>query len=364
MEYPILYKDKRFWKIYITNKKNIALIHIEHGQIGGKITKVSPQIVEPTSSKTALDRAKQLAKTKWQNKITTDGFAKKQETKKQFLPMKPVDWDKYGDKIEYPAYLQPKLDGVRMFALIKDGKLTMLSRQNKPISNITHLEKHLEAIFKKYPNIVLDGELLIGEPYKQSELRGILAKKYLEKENQNKIDKITYNIFDLVEMDKLDEPFNKRWELAEKIAKQYNDIRLVPTYIVQNKSDIKQMFTKMVELGYEGAIIRNFKTLYRLGKQSMDVQKIKLYFMDKFKIIGYDEAKGNDKGTVIWEVQCLKNTNRSFRVKPMGTREMKKRLYENAEKHIGEMLEVYFYEKDEDGCVVRIKTAENISKYY
>ena len=274
--------------------------------------------------------------------------------------MKPVEWDKYNDKIKYPAYLQPKLDGVRMYAFYKNG-VQMLSRQSKPILNINHLQNHLEKIFKKYPDIVLDGELLIAAPYQQKELRGILSKKYLDNSNTNKINKITYNIFDLIERNNMDATFQSRWKLAEKIAKEYNDINLVPTYIVENKKDVNKMFNQMIELGYEGAIIRNMNSIYRMGKQSQNTQKIKLYFMDEFEIINYHEGSGNNKGTVIWEVKCLKNPKRSFRVRPMGSRESKKALFKDAEQFIGKKLEVYFFEKNEDGCVVRIKTAKNLS---
>ena len=98
-----------------------------------------------------------------------------------------------------------------------------------------------------------------------------------------------------------------------------------------------------------------------MGKQSQNTQKIKLYFMDEFEIINYHEGSGNNKGTVIWEVKCLKNPNRSFKVRPMGSRESKRLLFKDAEQFIGKKLEVYFYEKNEDGCVVRIKTAKNLS---
>jgi len=80
MELPILYKKIdnkiKFWKIsvrFITPSK--AAIFTEYGFIGGKITKHNPQFIEKSvGSKTPFDRAVQLAKTKWQNKITSDKY--------------------------------------------------------------------------------------------------------------------------------------------------------------------------------------------------------------------------------------------------------------------------------------------------
>ena len=77
MEFPTLYKEDRFWKIYITTSKTSAEIHTEFGKIGGKISHPPPQIVSPTSTKSALERAKILATTKWQNKITSGGYKQK-----------------------------------------------------------------------------------------------------------------------------------------------------------------------------------------------------------------------------------------------------------------------------------------------
>ena len=59
------------------------------------------------------------------------------------------------DKADYPAYIQPKLDGVRCL-FTKDGAF---SRADNQFMNVKHIEKALENFFNKYPTAVLDGEL-------------------------------------------------------------------------------------------------------------------------------------------------------------------------------------------------------------
>ena len=59
-----------------------------------------------------------------------------------------IDWSK-------PVYMQPKLDGVRCL-FTKDGAF---SRTGKQFMNIKHIEDSLKSFFKKYPEMVLDGEL-------------------------------------------------------------------------------------------------------------------------------------------------------------------------------------------------------------
>lgn len=350
----------KFWKIHIQSvDKNKAAIFTEYGFIGGKIVKHLPQFIENSvGKKTAYNRALQLAKTKWQNKKIIDKYSENiQNDLPAFHPMKPTDWEKYSNSINFPAFLQPKLDGVRMFSFMDNGELKMLSRQSKPLENIEHLIPQLKAIFQEYPDLVLDGELLIDPKYEQKELRGVLKKKYLNEENHKKMKTINYNIFDVISRNNLDEIFSNRWKLANKIIKK--NINIVPTIIVKSKEEVNKKFNELINKGFEGAIIRNGNGKYRMGKQSQDLQKIKLYFSEDFIISGFSEGTGNEKGTIIWEVKCNNNPNKTFRVRPMGSRETKKELFRNGNKYIGKKLKVYFYEKDSNGCVTRIKTGED-----
>ena len=59
------------------------------------------------------------------------------------------------DKADYPAFIQPKLDGVRCLFSAKGA----FSRAGNQFMNVMHIEKALEPFFAKYPNAVVDGEL-------------------------------------------------------------------------------------------------------------------------------------------------------------------------------------------------------------
>ena len=59
------------------------------------------------------------------------------------------------DKADYPAFIQPKLDGVRCLFSTSGA----FSRAGNQFMNVMHIEKALEPFFAKNPNAVLDGEL-------------------------------------------------------------------------------------------------------------------------------------------------------------------------------------------------------------
>ena len=59
------------------------------------------------------------------------------------------------DKADYPAFIQPKLDGVRCLFTAKGA----FSRANNQFMNVEHIEQALKPFFAKNPTAVLDGEL-------------------------------------------------------------------------------------------------------------------------------------------------------------------------------------------------------------
>ena len=70
--------------------------------------------------------------------------------------IKPMLAHKYNeDKADYPAFIQPKLDGVRCLFTAKGA----FSRANNKFMNVDHIEKALKPFFAKNHTAVLDGEL-------------------------------------------------------------------------------------------------------------------------------------------------------------------------------------------------------------
>ena len=70
--------------------------------------------------------------------------------KQVIKPMLAVEVD--FNKLRYPVYAQPKLDGIRV--IIKDG--VVYSRSLKPIPN-----KHVQSLFGHLHGA--DGELIVGD---------------------------------------------------------------------------------------------------------------------------------------------------------------------------------------------------------
>ena len=70
--------------------------------------------------------------------------------------IKPMLAHKYDpQRATYPAYIQPKLDGVRCTISAKGA----FSRTHKEFKNVDHIKRSLKAFFREHPYAILDGEL-------------------------------------------------------------------------------------------------------------------------------------------------------------------------------------------------------------
>jgi len=96
-----------------------------------------------------------------QSKVTkqlTKGYFKTEEeakTEEVILPMLAKDYKKESKKIDWDSdlvYAQPKLDGMRCLAIVKDGHVTLKSRDGKMIQNMGHITYELGKYQLKHMN--------------------------------------------------------------------------------------------------------------------------------------------------------------------------------------------------------------------
>jgi DNA ligase-1 len=251
--------------------------------------------------------------------------------------------------IEYPCFVQPKLDGLRCIVYLDTAakKIKFQSRTGSEFVGLDHLAKFLTPVFSQNPNTIFDGELYTDQmPFE--ELAGLIKKKTRSAIDGPRVEKIEYHVYDLVE---IETPFVERFAKLRQILSPLGSIRLVPAITVQTIAEFKTRFTEYVEQGYEGIMLRNIQGKYQQGYRSHDLQKYKEFFEDEYVISGFKEGDGRDKGTIIW--MCLCPDGREFSVRPRGTMETRRQLYDSAQMkpdaYIGRHLTVIYQELSEQG---------------
>ena len=135
-------------------------------------------------------------------------------------PMLLHNYRKYSHKILYPAFVQPKYDGLRVIAqLTKSGKVNLITRQGNIITNLSHINKDLKKLFKHFKlnkNIYFDGEIftrhLIPEHFKSINRITKLTDKA-----KKKISLLKFYIFDFFNLKNMGLEFSQRRHILSLI---------------------------------------------------------------------------------------------------------------------------------------------------
>lgn len=273
------------------------------------------------------------------------------------LPMLAQDYKKQYKKLKYPCYVQCKLDGFRMIYNTTTGKIT--TRQGKEYNIIKESGKLYEELQKLPKGLILDGELYTNKV--NFEELGVLRKtKKLTKEELDNLCKIEYHIYDLIDTKLVFEERIKKIKdlLIDKYAKLIHEkLIYVETFLVKNEEEIKNYHTIFLEQGYEGTMVRNKDSFYKIKQRSSDLLKYKDFQDSEFKIIDYTlekDTSGADENLIVWVINVpVKQQFIKCKVRPMGTKEERKDLYkkcvENFEQFKGRNLWTKFFEYTADG---------------
>ena len=199
------------------------------------------------------------------------------------------------DKADYPAFIQPKLDGVRCLFSAKGA----FSRTGNQFMNVMHIEKALEPFFAKYPNAVVDGELYNhGLKDDFEKIISLVRKKKPTVQDIVEASQMTqYHIYDIASMEYATYTDRNLFILAESCFKNKYCIQITPTRLATDFDHAQQWHEKNLKAGYEGSIYRTPSGKYK-GTRSWDLMKFKDFEDSEAIIVGYEIGKGKRQGTL------------------------------------------------------------------
>lgn len=365
MELPLLYSFKnnkfRIWSIKVTPECEIVRTY---GQEDGvqtvsvqKIT--SGKNIGKKNETTPYEQACAGAMSMFRKQKVTAGYSEIRSKEPVLpLPMLAHSFDKRSHRITYPAFVQPKIDGVRMItAFNENGEFVFLSRTGKSFGALKGaFEKHLG--FLKSPSIVLwlDGELF-SSTLTFEEIVSTVRNE--QTPDPKMFDQLEYHVYDIIPENN-DMSFHERHEALRQLSQKFSDkIKRVPTYVVHNADEVIRHHDNFVKQGYEGVMIRNRDGPY-VYKRSYDLQKYKNFRDDEFVIVDIKEAIGNDAGTAI--LQCKTNNGSYFWVRPRGSKEYRAELLRNKEHILYKLLTVR-YQNLTDKNIPRFPVGTTIRDY-
>jgi ATP-dependent DNA ligase len=357
VEFETLYNNNRFWKVliksnvcirdisdeYLDNKVNQISIYLftQYGVMGGKITTSALTEVygknKNKSNETTNIRQAIMQAISMMNKKKQAGFSITQNfVNDKLYPMALDIFSKNKEKINYPCFIQPKLDGHRML-IQKNGNgvdMDLLSRRLHDITGFNNIKEEAKELYSRLENEGCGINFLDGEVYLHGKPLQDISSIVRGNEDESK-EGMEYHIFDICSIDK-SMPCNLRFQVLSKIMlnSQFKHIKLVETKLCENEEMGDTLFEEYVNMKYEGIVYKQFDYIYEASssreKRSLQYLKRKKQHDEEFNIVGYSEGKGKFKSLVIFRLQTPEGN--IFDCVPMGTAEYRKKLWETCEK--------------------------------
>jgi DNA ligase-1 len=336
------------WTIEVVGNK----YRTHSGQVGGAITTnewtvVYGKNVGKANGTTDSEQALKEAEAKRTKKLESGYFENINHINKTqyFEPMLAAKWEDYKDKIQYPIFSQPKLDGIRCI-VTKDG---MFSRNGKPIISAPHIRESLSEVFEVYPDMILDGELYADKFANDFNKIVSLVKKTKPTDVDLKESKknIQYWIYDLPDNDI---QFGDRCDRLHDLFKAFESFSKhcieVETTLCMSEDDVIDLYEGYVDAGFEGQMLR-MNSKYE-NKRSKSLLKHKSFVDEEYIIKDICEGEGNRTGTAGYMVFETAD-GKPFKSNVKGTWEETAEMLKNKKKLIGKQATIKYFNLTPDG---------------
>ena len=259
--------------------------------------------------------------------------------------------NKFKGEIEKPMQVTLKLDGIRCTALIDgDNNIEFLSRQGKNITGLNQITNALKQM--NLQGYMLDGELIrINKENISSDEIFKLTTSIVSSKDDDKTD-LEYVIFDLLPLhdykrQECDWIYAKRKKALNQLIKDNEFIRKVPMYTITDSIDKVQELLKMVEeQGQEGLMLNSLTGLYKFGKRSNDLLKVKQFNSCDIFCTGVEEGEGKYAGT-LGKIVC-DYKGYQLRVGSGFTDEERDYFWKHKSEIVNRIVEIKYFEESSD----------------
>jgi len=297
-----------YWRMeYSGNRIRSCSGVVEGKEKVGAWTVVYGTNVGRSNTRDGIEQAESVARSHFTKKKKRGYLETGEKAHKRLSCMLAQTYEKGITSLEFPVFVQPKLNGVRCQVSI-DG---MFTRNGEPITSCPHVFEALKPALKNMTNSVFDGELYchsLGE--KLNRIMSLVRKVKATSSHRKLTAKaISYNIYDFYRLGMEKDPFECRHETLTsgtgiaKIMEEHECIRLVETVIAEDKKGLEGIHVGNLQSSYEGSMIRTFGGSYS-PRRSKDLLKYKAWKDAEFRIVDIHSGKGKKAGEIAAKVEC------------------------------------------------------------
>ena len=208
-------------------------------------------------------------------------------------------------KVSGKKYIEVKLDGVRVIAIVRtDGRVDMFSRNGKELANFPHIVEQISTVVKANPpayDLVLDGEIM------SSSFQDLMTQ--VHRKSDVKANDAVLNLFDVLPLSDFEAGFwDKRQEDRSAMVyhwhKQHKDVlpnvavvghELVDLDTLEGQQRYKEINVKAIAGGYEGIMLKDPEAPYEC-KRSVAWLKLKPFIEVSLEVVDVEEGTGRNIG--------------------------------------------------------------------
>lgn len=231
------------------------------------------------------------------------------------------------DTPDGPAFVQPKLNGVRALAVLCDGRIIMYSRRSKEYPALAHIKTALigplTAALARGTRVYLDGEI-----YKHgARLQDISGATRRESANTSSF---AFHVYDCFVEGAPDLVFSARQAVLDAV---FADIGINPAVVrvettqVATVAAARVIYDRYIAAGYEGAMYRlnlPYDHAYN-ERHSARLLKMKPDFDGEYEIIGWTTGRRGKAADAVM-INCKTDAGKEFAVTPAMTLELRRAL--------------------------------------
>jgi ATP-dependent DNA ligase len=207
------------------------------------------------------------------------------------------------DKINFPAYVQLKMDGMRFNAIVRDGKVEFRSRNGKELNLLGNLEKEFAAMAGDV-DCVFDGELLVVDGNKIVDRQtgnGILSKANKGTISAKEAAMVSATVWDVIPYVYFTDglcpvPYATRFATLQEMNLP-SKVNLVEHIVVDTLDAANIIFEDYLAAGMEGIILKDPKGIWE-DKRAKHQIKFKGELECDLKIVDVEDGTGKYEGMI------------------------------------------------------------------
>ena len=98
-------------------------------------------------------------------------------------------------------------------------------------------------------------------------------------------------VYDLIDLNNLDMTFANRYRLLTQLLTQVDaarrpNLRFVENFPINTFEQVNELHERFVDEGYEGLMVRNLDSVYKLAGRSSDLMKVKSFKTQNLPLLG------------------------------------------------------------------------------